>query len=103
MTQSTALVGPPESRNMQRKMGISVYIPPAGAIKLPCDTCGSKTWIGPAQLAAKVIDPSVTVMCFACALKLKGQSIAIKNLGGKGGTYKNLGGTTWGPINHNDN
>ncbi len=92
------LTGPPESRAKQRKIGITAYIPPPGAVKLPCDTCGSKCWIGPTQLETKKREGESEIICFTCAIPMiKSGDGLVANLGGVGGTYSMPGLGTFGP------
>ena len=91
-------MGPPESRSKQRKVGISAYVPPPGAIKVSCDRCGEKMWIGPKQQSAKAGAPETEVICSVCGLAdAKSGGIVIAHLGGTGGNYKTTDGAFYGP------
>jgi len=97
------ITGPPESKQAQRKLGITSYKPPEGSVKLVCHRCRKKFWVGPTQQAAiAAIDagnppapplPPATkyrLTCFVCAkgFMLKMPTFGIVHGGGKGGTYQ---------------
>jgi ribosomal protein S27E len=98
MKQKMIIMGPPESRSKQRKVGIAAYLPPPGAIKVPCDRCGDKMWIGPRQQSAKADAPETEVVCSVCGLAVaKSEGIGIAHLGGAGGSYGMTDGASYGP------
>ena len=106
MQQRFIIVGPSESRSKQRKVGIAKYVPPAGAIKVPCDQCGEKLWIGPKQQEAKSKSPEIEVVCTWCSFKERqreGGMAAMAHLGGQGGSYQMNNGATYGPNHGNQN
>ena len=97
--QPAILLGPPESRNKQRKCGIVNYIPPVGASKGICTFCEDKVWLGPKQMELKDRHPDAVAVCFPCAVShgLYAPGNVAVSLGGQGGGYDMASGHSFHP------
>jgi len=82
------LAGPPVSRKLQKRLGISQYLPPIGAAKIKCQLCGEQFWIGPKQKAVLAQYPDVKKACFECAAPHLHVTKGVQSTGGKGGGYR---------------
>lgn len=96
MTENPIIVGPPESREMQRELGILVYVPPPGVVKIPCAACEEPFWIGPKQGEYLAENPDTLTLCVGCARTFYEPS-SVDSMGGRGGSYRFADGSTAGP------
>jgi hypothetical protein len=91
--EKCVLVGPPESRSRQRRLGIVKYTPLPGSEKRLCTQCGNKLWLGPKQLTFLANHSEVKLICWSC---LPGDELrknaAVLPLGEQGGDYWLEGG-----------
>ena len=87
----------PESRAVQRKMGVTEFKPGLGWIKIPCDMCGSKGWIGLKQKAFKDANPKTPAVCYVCTIKHGADPSRVRHLGGRSGEYHMEDGTHFSP------
>jgi hypothetical protein len=87
VNEALILIGPPESRALQRKFGILHYRPFPGSDKRPCSRCSRKTWLGPKQLTYLNTNPNTPVYCFTCAKEEMTEFSFLQSLGPQGGSY----------------
>ncbi len=91
------VAGPPESRRLQKLLGIERYLPPQGATKILCDLCKRKFWIGPTQKAFLEQYPDTPKSCFVCAMPHLQKTKGVISSGGAGGGYDLSDGTRLQP------
>lgn len=106
MIQKFLLLGPPADAVRQKTIGIAGYLPPAGAKKLPCDSCTTPTWIGPRQQAARQANglENCEVLCFGCAASHpEARNSPILPLDGRGGSYTTVDGKVFASPEENRN